>query len=220
MYDGVTYNLDGNRPFEADAQFAAAPIRRRAKRAMDIVIAIAMLLVLAPILISVACCIRVESGGPAIFRQRRGGQFGRPFSIYKFRTMRVMENGEDVTQARHQDPRITPLGAFLRRTSMDELPQLINVMKGEMSLVGPRPHAVAHDREFQERLPAYAQRFVVRPGITGLAQVRGFRGDTETKESLEGRLSADLEYIETWSLANDVRLLFATLKVPLDRRVY
>jgi lipopolysaccharide/colanic/teichoic acid biosynthesis glycosyltransferase len=134
--------------------------------------------------------------------------------------MLVMEDGVRITQARQHDSRVTPLGAFLRKTSMDELPQLINVVKGEMSLVGPRPHAVAHDREFQERIPAYAQRFAMKPGITGLAQVRGFRGETLTSESLEGRLTADLEYIETWSLANDVRLLLATLRVPFDNGAY
>jgi putative colanic acid biosynthesis UDP-glucose lipid carrier transferase len=112
------------------------------------------------------------------------------------------------------------LGAFLRKTSIDELPQLINVLKGDMSLVGPRPHAIAHDREFQTRLPAYSLRFAARPGITGLAQVRGFRGPTVTAESLEARLLADLEYIERWSLMQDVQLLVATLKVPLDRRAY
>ena len=131
-----------------------------------------------------------------------------------------MEDGDCVAQARRQDPRITPLGAFLRKAGMDELPQLINVLKGEMSLVGPRPHAVAHDREFQERIPAYAQRFAMKPGITGLAQIRGFRGETRTSESLEARLSADLEYIRDWSLSSDVRLLLITLRVPFDNGAY
>jgi lipopolysaccharide/colanic/teichoic acid biosynthesis glycosyltransferase len=219
MYDVGTYDLDAQRVFEVCAQAAVVPVGSKAKRAMDILIAALLLLALAPVLIAVACCIRIESGGPALFRQRRGGRFGRTFSIYKFRTMVVMEDGERITQARHKDPRVTPLGAFLRKTSMDELPQLINVLKGEMSLVGPRPHAVAHDREFLERIPSYAQRFAMRPGITGLAQVRGFRGGTETNESLTGRVSADLEYIATWSLANDVRLLVATLRVPFDSSV-
>lgn len=220
MFDVATYDLDAKRAFETNDDALAAPIRSKLKRAMDIIVAGLLLLLLTPVFIAVACGVRLESRGPALFRQRRGGQYGRPFSIYKFRTMRVMEDGERVTQARQRDPRITPFGAFLRKTSMDELPQLINVLKGEMSLVGPRPHAVAHDREFQERIPGYAQRFAMKPGITGLAQVRGFRGETATSESLEGRVSADLEYIETWSLTNDVRLLLATLKVPFDNGAY
>jgi len=220
MFDAATYELDGKRPFETDIASDVAPVRSKVKRAMDFVVAGLLLLLLTPVFVAVACGIRMDSRGPAFFRQRRGGQYGRPFSIYKFRTMTVMEDGECLTQAREGDARVTPFGSFLRKTSMDELPQLINVLKGEMSLVGPRPHAVAHDREFQERIPAYAQRFAMKPGITGLAQVRGYRGETITNESLEGRLSADLEYIETWSLANDVRLLVATLKVPFDSGAY
>jgi exopolysaccharide biosynthesis polyprenyl glycosylphosphotransferase len=220
MFDAATCDLETKRPLEANADSGSAPIRRKVKRAMDIAGAGILLLLLIPVFIAVAIGIKLESKGPAFFRQRRGGQFGRSFSIYKFRTMRVMEDGERIVQARQRDPRVTPLGAFLRKTSMDELPQLINVLKGEMSLVGPRPHAVAHDREFQERIPAYSRRFVMKPGITGLAQVRGFRGETLTNESLEGRLTADLEYIDNWSLTADIRLLVATLKVPLDRKAY
>ena len=220
MFDAATYELDAKRPLEANVEIGADRVESKTKRAMDIFIAGAVLFLLVPVFIVVACGIRAESKGPAFFRQRRGGQYGRPFSIYKFRTMRVMEDGDRITQARQGDSRVTHLGAFLRKTSMDELPQLINVLKGEMSLVGPRPHAVAHDREFQERIPAYAQRFAMKPGITGLAQVRGFRGETLTSDSLEGRLTADLEYIETWSLANDLRLLVATLRVPFDNGAY
>jgi lipopolysaccharide/colanic/teichoic acid biosynthesis glycosyltransferase len=220
MFDAATYDLDAKRSLEATVECCAVRVESRAKRAMDLFLAGMLLLLLIPVFVAVACAIRLESKGPAFFRQRRGGQYGRPFCIYKFRTMRVMEDGDHITQARQKDARITQLGAFLRKTSMDELPQLINVVKGEMSLVGPRPHAVAHDREFQDRLPAYTQRFAMKPGITGLAQVRGFRGETLTNESLEGRLTADLEYIETWSLANDVRLLLATLRVPFDKDAY
>jgi exopolysaccharide biosynthesis polyprenyl glycosylphosphotransferase len=220
MFDAAAYEVDAERSFEAYTESGVVSARRRVKRAMDIIVAGLLLLLLTPIFVAVACSIRLESRGPALFRQRRGGLHGRSFNIYKFRTMRVMEDGEAIVQACKMDSRITPLGFFLRRTSMDELPQLINVLKGEMSLVGPRPHAVAHDREFQERIPAYAKRFAMKPGITGLAQVRGFRGETLTSESLEGRLSADLEYIECWSLANDVRLLVATLKVPFGTGAY
>ncbi len=220
MFDAATYELDAKRPLEAGVELGSARFESKTKRTMDIFIAGLLLLLLVPVFVAVAFAIRMESKGPAFFRQRRGGQHGRPFSIYKFRTMRVMEDGDRITQARQQDPRITALGTFLRKTSMDELPQLINVLKGEMSLVGPRPHAVAHDREFRERIPAYAQRFAMKPGITGLAQVRGFRGETLTSESLEGRLVADLEYIQTWSVTNDVRLLLATLRVPFDNGAY
>jgi putative colanic acid biosynthesis UDP-glucose lipid carrier transferase len=220
MFDAAVYELDAENPYEAHCASAASPIRRKAKRAMDILIAAALLLLLTPVFLSIALCIRTESKGPALFKQRRGGLSGRPFTVFKFRTMSVMEDGDRIAQARKNDSRITPLGAFLRKTSMDELPQLINVLIGDMSLVGPRPHAVAHDREFQERIPAYAHRFAMKPGITGLAQVRGFRGETITHESLEGRLEADLEYIRDWSLMSDVRLLVATLKVPLDKRAY
>lgn len=220
MFDAAAYDLNAERRVEANLDTRSAIVRKKLKRAMDFTVAGLLLLLLVPIFVAVACCIRMESRGPAFFRQRRGGQFGQPFQIYKFRTMRVMEDGESITQARRSDPRITPLGRFLRKTSMDELPQLINVLKGEMSLVGPRPHAVAHDQEFQERIPSYAQRFAMKPGITGLAQVRGFRGETWTHDSLEGRLSADLEYIRDWSLKGDIRLLLATLKVPFDNGAY
>ncbi|MGZ3313331.1 MAG: sugar transferase, partial [Caulobacteraceae bacterium] len=164
MFDAAAYDLETKRPIEANLDSGSATIRKKTKRAMDITVAGLLLLLLIPVFVAVACCIRIESRGPAFFRQRRGGQFGQPFSIYKFRTMRVMEDGACITQARQQDPRVTAFGAFLRKTSMDELPQLINVLKGDMSLVGPRPHAVAHDQEFQERIPAYAQRFAMKPG--------------------------------------------------------
>ena len=127
---------------------------------------------------------------------------------------------DHVVQARKADPRVTRIGAFLRRTSLDELPQLINVLRGEMSLVGPRPHALAHDRHFQTLAPAYHRRFEVKPGITGLAQIRGFRGETRTLELLEQRIACDIEYVETWSLASDVDVLLATLKTPLDPHVH
>lgn len=190
------------------------------KRGLDIVVAAALLLILLPTLLVVAALISVESKGPVLFRQRRGGLMGKPFVVLKFRTMRVLEDGETIRQASRKDPRVTAFGAFLRRTSLDELPQLINVLKGEMSLVGPRPHALVHDKEFQQRCPAYARRFAMRPGITGLAQVRGYRGDTSGVEHLEGRIAADLEYAENWTIWTDVALLVATLKVPLEGRAY
>jgi putative colanic acid biosynthesis UDP-glucose lipid carrier transferase len=199
---------------------SAAPARSKAKRATDLLVAAVALIFLLPFLLFVALAIRLESDGAAIFRQRRGGISGQPFVVFKFRTMRVAEDGDHIRQAQRGDTRVTRLGAFLRKTSVDELPQLINVLKGDMSLVGPRPHALAHDREFQARLPSYSRRFAVKPGITGLAQVRGHRGETEQPEALEQRLADDLEYIEKWSFWTDMSLLLATVKAPLDSCAY
>ncbi len=197
-----------------------SPVHSKAKRALDLLVAGGLLLALLPVLLMVAALIRLDSPGPVLFRQRRGGAFGQAFVVYKFRTMRVLEDGETVRQATRDDDRITRVGTVLRRMSIDELPQLINVLRGEMSLVGPRPHALAHDREFQSVLPDYGRRFAVKPGVTGLAQVRGFRGETREISQIRKRLDADLEYIATWSLWTDIRVLLATLKVPLDRRAY
>lgn len=220
MYDAAVCELETRHQPAVVGHFVGGRVSWRAKRAMDILIAGGLLLALCPILLLVAAYIRVEYKGPALFRQRRGGLFGRPFVIYKFRTMRVMEDDDNIVQVCRGDPRVTLFGSFLRTTSIDELPQLINVLIGDMSLVGPRPHAVCHDREFQERIPAYHLRFAMRPGITGLAQVRGHRGQTCAHDCLEARIAADLEYIERWSLAGDLRLLLATLKVPLDKQAY
>jgi putative colanic acid biosynthesis UDP-glucose lipid carrier transferase len=220
VYDGAILSYELKPRANPATSEPGAPARSRSKRLMDVTVAAGILFVLLPLLIVIALMIRLESNGPALFRQRRGGIFGKPILVYKFRTMRAQEDGLQVRQATRNDSRVTRLGAFLRRTSIDELPQLINVLKGDMSLVGPRPHALAHDSEFQALLPDYARRFAVRPGITGLAQVSGYRGETIQIESLKGRLECDLEYIRTWSLASDVKLLIATLKVPLDRRAY
>jgi len=190
------------------------------KRVIDFAVAALVLLALCPVLLVVAAIVRLETPGPVLFRQRRGGVMGKTIVVYKFRTMRVAEDGDSVIQATRDDSRITRSGAILRRTSIDELPQLINVLRGDMSLVGPRPHALAHDREFQIRVPEYNRRFVTKPGITGLAQIRGYRGETADIDQLEGRLAADLEYIDNWTIWSDVRVLVATLKVPLDRRAY
>ncbi len=206
--------------FERAEPRLAAPAQSGAKRCLDIVAAGLILVLLLPVLVLVALLVRLESPGPALFRQRRGGVMGAPFVIYKFRTMRVLEDGDDLKQATRQDARITRIGALLRRTSVDELPQLLNVLKGDMSLVGPRPHALAHDRAFEEALPEYRRRFAVKPGITGLAQVRGFRGETSELEQIRGRLEWDLRYIERWTIWRDLLVLLATLKTPLDRRAY
>ena len=190
------------------------------KRTLDICIACLLLLIALPLLLMTAILIRLDSPGPALFRQRRGGLGGAPFVIYKFRTMTVTEDADIVTQAQRGDRRCTEIGRFLRKTSIDELPQLINVLVGDMSLVGPRPHALAHDALFQTQVPQYRRRFNVKPGITGLAQIRGFRGESGTLDAITGRVASDVEYVDRWSFWGDIRLLIATLKVPLDSRAY
>ena len=184
--------------------------RDPAKRAFDVVVALAMLMFFAPSLLLVALLIRLESPGPVLFRQARGGLNGRPFTIYKFRSMRCEEDGETVVQATRADDRITPVGRFIRKTSIDELPQLLNVLRGDMSLVGPRPHARAHDEQYGGLIPGYALRFRTRPGLTGLAQIQGLRGGTDDIESMARRVTADIAYIETWSFAGDLRIMLLT----------
>jgi lipopolysaccharide/colanic/teichoic acid biosynthesis glycosyltransferase len=177
------------------------------KRLIDIAGAGFGLLLLAPVLLFVAALIRIESRGPALFRQRRTGRHGQVFQIYKFRTMQVQEDGPVVVQAAAADNRVTRVGAFLRRSCIDELPQLFNVLRGEMTLVGPRPHALAHDAYYAALIPEYGERFLVRPGIAGLAQVSGYRGATETVELMAGRICLDREYIERWNLKSDLEIL-------------
>ena len=194
----------------AAACSSSSAAQSRTKRAFDVVAALVLVLALAPLLLLVALAIVMDSPGPILFRQQRTGLNGVPFWIAKFRTMTVMENGAEVLQASRADPRITSVGRFLRRSSLDELPQLLNVLSGDMSLVGPRPHALAHDRKFAELAPAYDRRFRARPGITGLAQARGFRGEIHTLQQLEQRVEHDNTYIDDWSLRLDMMLLVQT----------
>jgi lipopolysaccharide/colanic/teichoic acid biosynthesis glycosyltransferase len=195
--------------------------RSWAKRALDITGAGVGLLFLSAFFIAIAVMIRLESPGPALFCQRRTGYRGKEFKIYKFRSMRVAEDGEVIKQASRGDDRITRLGAFLRQSSIDELPQLINVLKGDMSLVGPRPHAIAHDRYYGAAIAEYDARFLVRPGITGLAQVLGHRGATPDVESMARRIDKDLEYIRRWSLKLDILILWRTVMLgPFDSAAY
>lgn len=186
------------------------PLELAMKRAFDLLIAGALLVILSPLLSLVSIAIKFSSSGPVIFRQDRKGFNGRQFTIYKFRTMTVSENGAIIRQARPRDERITDLGFYLRSTSIDELPQLINVMRGEMSLVGPRPHAVAHDDEYSKLIANYAFRHHVKPGITGWAQVNGFRGETARLELMKRRVDLDLWYINNWSLWLDLWILIRT----------
>ncbi|MBV8209865.1 MAG: sugar transferase, partial [Burkholderiaceae bacterium] len=157
------------------------------------------------------------SPGPIIFRQRRYGLDGRPITVFKFRSMTVVENGEQIPQATRNDPRVTKLGAFLRRTSLDELPQLINVLQGTMSLVGPRPHAVAHNEQYRKLIKGYMVRHKVKPGITGWAQVNGCRGETDSVEKMKKRIEFDLEYLRRWSLGFDLLIVFKTALIVLRR---
>jgi putative colanic acid biosysnthesis UDP-glucose lipid carrier transferase len=190
------------------------------KRASDIVLSVAALLVAAPIMIAIAIRVRQSSPGPILFRQRRYGLDGREFVVYKFRTMTVCEDGI-IRQARRDDPRITPFGRFLRQRSLDELPQLLNVLEGTMSLVGPRPHAVAHNEHYRKLVSGYMLRHKVRPGITGLAQVNGQRGETASLEKMYQRVQFDLEYLKNWSLGLDFRILLKTVLIVLrDRSAY
>lgn len=176
----------------------------------DVVVSAILLALLSPLLLVIGLLIRLESPGPALFRQIRGGRFQQPFVCFKFRTLKVMENAENVRQVTAGDPRITRVGAFLRRTCLDELPQLINVLRGDMSLVGPRPHALQHDRHFVAIIPEYRRRFGVRPGMTGMAQVMGLRGEIDQPSKLSGRLIADLAYVEDRNFWLDLKILLLT----------
>jgi len=184
--------------------------RSRFKRLIDILGALTGLLFLSPFLVIVATLICLDSPGPAFFRQRRTGRDGVPFLIYKFRTMRVQEDGDKVVQASKGDHRVTRVGKFLRRSSIDELPQLLNVLKNEMALVGPRPHALAHDEYYSLTVPGYDDRFRSKPGITGLAQVSGLRGEVIEIGAMAARIQRDVEYIRDWSIMLDLQILART----------
>lgn len=182
-----------------------------AKRAFDISAALGALTLLGPILLAIAFAVRLSSPGPVIFRQRRYGLDGEEIVVYKFRSMTVCEDGGLIEQAKKQDMRVTPLGRILRKTSLDELPQLINVLQGRMSIVGPRPHAVAHNEMYRKLIRGYMLRHKVKPGITGWAQVNGYRGETETIDKMEARVSYDMYYIRNWSLFLDFMIIARTI---------
>jgi Undecaprenyl-phosphate glucose phosphotransferase len=187
-----------------------SPFEVLQKRVFDLVVASAILVALAPLLLCVALLIRLDRHGPALFLQRRYGFNQQPFRIIKFRTMTTADDGDVIVQARRNDQRVTPLGRWLRRWSIDELPQLFNVIKGDMSLVGPRPHALSHNREYEQKISLYARRHNVKPGITGWAQVNGLRGETDTDDKMRARVEHDLHYIDNWSLSLDLRILLLT----------
>ncbi|MEZ5645336.1 MAG: undecaprenyl-phosphate glucose phosphotransferase [Burkholderiaceae bacterium] len=191
------------------------------KAVEDRVIASLVLLLISPLLLVIALAIKLDSPGPVFFRQARKGWSGKTFHIWKFRSMYVHQPEAGVVQqATRNDPRITRVGGFLRKTSLDELPQVFNVLRGEMSLVGPRPHAVQHDEEYSKRIDAYFARHNIKPGITGLAQVRGLRGETSAIESMQQRIEADIEYINNWSLWLDLTILVRTLGALTGKNAY
>lgn len=191
------------------------------KRASDIVLSVIILALIFPVLAAISIAIKLGSKGPVIFKQRRYGLDGEEIVVYKFRSMTVTEDGTTIQQATKNDSRITPLGAFLRRSSLDELPQFVNVLQGRMSIVGPRPHAVAHNELYRKLIKGYMVRHKVKPGITGWAQVNGFRGETETLEKMQGRIDFDLDYLRNWSLQLDLQIILKTIRLVLkDQKAY
>ena len=210
---GVTPLADG---LAARAQSTIEPsdvAHSFGKRVVDIAAALLALLIFLPLLICVAMAVRLESSGPVIFKQRRTGHCGRIFTIYKFRTMTVTEDSGNVRQATRDDKRVTAIGSVLRKLSLDELPQLLNVLKGDMSLVGPRPHALAHDDHYGAQIPAYIDRFRAKPGLTGLAQVNGLRGEIQDLRCMRDRIAADNLYIDSWSLGLDIAIVAKTVLI-------
>ena len=198
----------------ASLQLTRRPLTRREiiqKRLFDLVFAAAALLVSTPLLILVALLIKLDSPGPIFFVQRRFGFNQQPFRIIKFRSMRTLDDGAVIQQARPDDPRLTRIGRWLRRWNIDEIPQLFNVLTGDMSLVGPRPHALSHDREYEHRISLYARRHNMKPGITGWAQIHGLRGETDTDEKMRKRVEYDLFYIDNWSLWLDLKIIARTV---------
>jgi putative colanic acid biosysnthesis UDP-glucose lipid carrier transferase len=188
------------------------------KRAFDLALAAIVLLLFWPVFLAVTLAIKLSSPGPVIFKQRRYGLNGEEIEIYKFRSMTVCEDGAVVTQASKHDCRVTRIGWFLRRTSIDELPQVFNVLEGKMSFVGPRPHAVAHNEEYRKLISGYMIRHKVRPGITGWAQVHGMRGETSTVEKMQQRVRYDIEYLKNWSFGLDLRIILRTALTVLGQR--
>src|SRR4051794_41104731 len=208
----------GGLPVVAVCETPFVGVNGLVKYASDFVLAAIILFVISPLMVAIAVGVKLSSPGPVLFKQRRYGVDGRKIVVYKFRSMTVAEDGDVVTQATKNDSRITPFGAFLRKTSLDELPQFINVLQGRMSVVGPRPHAVAHNELYRKLIRGYMIRHKVRPGITGLAQVHGFRGETETVEKMKARIEYDLAYLRNWSLLLDLQVILKTIVVVLKKQ--
>ena len=211
------FNNVGGIPVVAICESPFSGIDSVVKNASDFVFAFFILLLLSPLMLGIALAVKLTSPGPAIFKQRRYGLNGEEIIVYKFRSMRVSEDGQKIEQAQKNDPRITKIGAFLRRSSLDELPQFINVLQGRMSIVGPRPHAVAHNELYRKLIKGYMLRHKVKPGITGWAQVNGFRGETEVLEKMQARIEFDLDYMQNWSIWFDSWIIIRTVWVVLRR---
>ena len=223
VFDLVQARFDylGGIPIIAVRETPLHGVNALVKRAMDLILGTLILLVVAPVMLAIALAVKLDSPGPAIFRQRRYGVDGSEIVVLKFRTMTTVEDDEHVEQARRDDPRVTRLGAFLRRTSLDELPQFFNVVGGSMSIVGPRPHAVVHNEHYRRLIPGYMLRHKVKPGITGWAQINGCRGETETVEKMQRRVELDLDYLNNWSPSLDFWIILRTIGVLWkDRSAY
>lgn len=207
-----TYELDGI-PLIAVWEIPLSGLQYALKRVVDITLATIALTFILPLMAVIAVGIKHSSPGPILFKQRRYGLNGREIVIYKFRSMTVMEDGDTILQAKREDSRVTRFGAFLRRTSLDELPQFINVLQGRMSIVGPRPHAVAHNEQYRKLISGYMLRHKVKPGITGWAQIHGLRGETDTLDKMRQRVEYDIQYLQNWSLGLDLKIIFKTALV-------
>ncbi len=219
MFDLIQARIDDleGMPVLAVCETPITGVNAIAKRLADLVLATLALLALGPIMIGLAIAVRATSPGPAIFRQRRYGLDGRQIIVWKFRSMTVAEDGAQIRQAQKNDQRVTRLGAFMRRTSLDELPQFINVLQGSMSVVGPRPHAVAHNESYRKLIRGYMMRHKVKPGITGWAQVNGLRGETETLDKMQQRIEYDLDYLRRWSVGFDLLIVVKTVLIVFKR---
>jgi putative colanic acid biosynthesis UDP-glucose lipid carrier transferase len=219
LFDLVQARVDtvGDMPVVAVCETPFYGLNGLIKRASDLVLASAILLVVSPVMLAIAIGVKLTSPGPVLFKQRRYGVDGREIVVYKFRTMTVLEDTDVIQQATREDRRVTSFGAFLRRNSLDELPQFINVLQGRMSVVGPRPHAVAHNELYRKLIKNYMIRHKVKPGITGLAQVHGLRGETDTLEKMKARIEYDLAYLRNWSLRLDLQIVWKTVFIVLKQ---
>jgi putative colanic acid biosynthesis UDP-glucose lipid carrier transferase len=215
LFDLIQARMDtiGGIPVVAVCETPFYGVNGLVKRASDIVLASLILILISPLMLAIAAGVKLSSPGPVLFRQRRYGLDGREIIVYKFRSMTVTEDGPVIRQATRNDARVTPFGAFIRRTSLDELPQFINVLQGRMSIVGPRPHAVAHNEMYRKLVKSYMIRHKVKPGITGWAQVNGLRGETDTVEKMKARIEYDLDYLRHWSLKFDLSIIWKTIFV-------
>jgi putative colanic acid biosynthesis UDP-glucose lipid carrier transferase len=220
VFDLIQARVDslGGLPVVAVCETPFTGLDGAMKNLSDFVLALLILVLISPLLLAIAIGVKLSSPGPVLFKQRRYGLDGRKIVVYKFRSMTVAEDGDVVRQATRNDARVTRFGAFLRRTSLDELPQFVNVLQGRMSIVGPRPHAVAHNELYRKLIPGYMIRHKVRPGITGLAQVNGLRGETDTVDKMKARVACDLEYLRNWSLLLDLQIILKTILVVVRKQ--